>query len=1256
MAKYLYYILLLFPGLLHAQLNDVNVSLNWDFNEITKKYEIESDNQYIYEDYYYIRLSERNYLSKLNFELFDFHFLDIDSSEVPDSLDFAEKLEYSVNWAKGRNGWVPTIRMKPLIDDEGNAKLLSSFKLKETVVVSKRFEELDSKFTSNSVLSDGNWVKLSIDKSGVYKIDNSLMGEIASKLGIGMSEIDPRNIAIYGQRGSRLPEVNSDYNSDDLKELAIEVFGEDDGVFSNEDYLVFYAEGAIGQKVDVSTARLSHVVNTYTDNTFVFITVKGVKGKRIEKLSYVSGDPTMIVDTYNSFAYHELEEVNFIQSGQMWFGERLERNPNLSIKFDFPDRVVDRGFYVETAIGVHPETYMRLGVKANGSDLYTFNFGVDDEYYTTKKNSNSNSSKESIDIDFSFSNGGEGECLLDYIEVNAISKLVANNKQYSFRNVEAISNMVSEYRISNPSLLSDVWNITNPLSPKKVELSTSSGYSSFKEDSGGLEEYQLIVSGDYYSPEVVSRIENQNLHSHSAVDYLIITHNSLHDSAEKLAAFHRGRGLEVSVIDVEDIYNEFSAGRQDLVAIRQFVKMVYEKGGMPSKLKYLLMFGDSSYDFKNRIENNTNLVPAYQAYISTSKSLSFVSDDYFGFMDDHEGGKISGSDLIDIAIGRIPVMTDEEGNDVVRKIEEYSSSSSFGDWRNKVQLISDDYKINKGSDWEINLIKDTEKLSDWLSDRDSKINHQKVYLDSYKIERTSGGNTYPQAHLDFMQNVQTGNLVTNFFGHGSETKWTGEGLFNIDDVEKFSNINNLPLFITITCEFSRYDNPAIYSGGEKLMTYKDGGGVGLISTTREMSAGSGNNINRLLFSYLFPENTEDYKTIGEVLMLTKNMYPSGISKRIVSLLGDPALMLAYPKKEIKVNSINYNDVESTDSITIMSMMKVHIEGEINYNGQKDTGFNGVVYPLFYDKRQYLESFDNNNVGKKVPFWVQNNVIYNGTSSVVDGEFVMEFVVPKDINFSYGKGKLSFYAVSDKCDASGGNSDVIVGGIDVTQAIDSEGPSMDLYMNNEFFDDGGITNSSPVFIADLEDESGINTVGNGIGHDLKMLLTSENIGQEIILNEYYVSKIDDFSKGKVSYQLLGLDPGQYKIEFIAWDVFNNSSTGQLHFTVKDDDEMVISNTYNYPNPFPDKTTFKFSHNKPNEALSTMIEIYTISGALVKTLVQYNNYDGFVVNDIVWEGKSDSGALLPTGTYIYKISTIGEDGSSSNQVVNKLMIIR
>jgi hypothetical protein len=1262
MVRYLHFIfLLLSPILSVAQITEIPVSVDWEYKQLENKYYLESINQYIQDDTLYIVLSNKTYIDKPDIKLVDYNFIDVDLNSIPDSISVVKKISNTITWTHGRNGWVPIVRVNPILRINNKISLLSSFKLIVNTnkigenSSSKKSTRLDFNFADNSVLSNGSWVKLSVDKSGVYKINNSMMGDIASKLGISLSKIDPRKIAIYGQRGGMLPELNSDYDSDDLRELSIKVIGESDGKFDNGDYVLFYAEGASSWgKIKVNPAL--HVKNIYDDNNYVFITIKSDLGKRIEDRRVIRGNPVATYDYYNSRDAHELDEYNLIESGQQWFGERFERNPQQTISFEFPNRDVSKSVTITTRVVAQPESSSNLLVNANDVSLYNFSFRRSPDYSFGFNSKKIVLADEKIDVNFSFSHGGMGKCLLDYIEVFATSKLIFENSQFLFHNSEASKDGgISEYRISNTNNLKYVWRITDPINPQSIILSDVSGTKSFKEESTEVEYYQLITDNDFYSPKVIGSVDNQNLHSHSAVDYVIVTYKDFHNSANILADFHRSNGLTVRVVDVSDIYNEYSSGRQDLIAIRQYIRMIYKKGGAPSKLKYLLLYGDASYDFKDRLDNNTNFVPSYQSYASISKSTSFVSDDYFGFMDDNEGDNISGNDLLDVAVGRIPIMSNEEGVGVVNKIVNYNTFETQGDWRNRIQFLADDITKNI---WEAQLMQDSEELSKSLNIRNSSYNHQKVYLDTYKIEKTSGGNSYPDAHIDFMQNVQNGNLVTNYFGHGSEVKWTGEGLFYIDDVEEFQNNNNLPLFITVTCEFSRYDNPEKFTGGEKLLIFKDGGGIGLISTTREITVSFGSMINETILGCLLPSKSTEKISIGEVLRKSKNKFPSYGSRRTVSLIGDPALKLAYPKKDIIVTQVNYEDVSKTD--TIKSLMKVNISGEVRYNGVKDASFNGIAYPLMYDKKNNLLSLDNNDFGIKIPYWLQKNVVYKGKSAIVDGEFTMEFVVPKDINYSYGNGKLSLYALSDETgvvnDASGDNSDILVGGIDISADVDDEGPKMKIYVNNEFFVDGGMTNSSPIIVVNLEDESGINTVGNGIGHDLKMTIISDDDNQEIILNEFYESEIDDFTRGKVHYQMLGLKPGSYTAEVIAWDVFNNSSTEILHFNVSDDDDVLVGDVKNYPNPFTEKTNFRFSHNHPNQVLTTRIEIFSISGMLVKTINHHNNYDGFVVNDIEWKGDSDGGAPLPSGTYIYRVSTVSEEGNISNQEVNKLMIIR
>ena len=1260
MYRIIFYILLFSTISATAQEINIPVTINWEYNSITKKLSIENNSQYIYDEFLHINLNNRVFAVKPELKIYDIRFSEININELQDDIAISDSSYFNIYWAKKREGWQAVVKIKPLLLKNGVHKAVSSFTIKGEVPKHSFSKKTKSalNYKNNSVLSSGNWVKLSISRNGAYKIDYASMQKISSEFGVGIGSIDPRNIAVFGQKGGLLPNKNIDYSSDDLEEIPIEVIGENDGKFDSGDYVIFYADGPEQYKYNNGSKLISRKKNIYTDYTYVFITIKSTTGLRISNKDIVIKTPVYTTSKYNSFAFHEKDEVNFDQSGQQWFGERFEVSPNKAFDFKFPSRNTDKPFTVKTRIGSKPESSATLKVSANNTNLYSYNYYTNSDYKTIDKIGNANSSTKDIKISFNYNNSGKGECLLDYIEINAISNLSALNSQFTFVDFETTNSNITKYSIFNYNSVFRIYNITDPLNPSNIEYSNESGKAIFIEEANQLQHYLLITSNSLLTPEIIGSVENQNLHSNTIVDYIIITNKKLLNSAEKLADFHRNNGLTVNVIDVNKIYNEFSSGRQDIVAIRQYVKMIYEKGGSPSKLKYLLLFGDASYDFKDITDNNTNLVPSFQSIETTntiSHSSSFVCDDFYGFMDSHEGDNITGTDKIDISIGRIPVMTDDEGIDVVNKIINYNSNDTFGDWRNKVQILSDDYKIRDNSDWEIKLMKKSEALTNWLTDIDADYNYQKVHLDTYVLDRSSGRDLYPQAHIDFMQNMQNGNLVTNYFGHGSEVRWTGEGLFDINDINKLTNINNLPLIITITCEFSKFDNPDIYTGGEKAVVYSQGGAIALFSTVREVNESSGGDFNRLLFKYIFPEIHTNRKTLGEILRRAKNDVPSGKTKRIITLLGDPALMLAYPKKDISIKTINYNNVSDKD--TIKSLMRVHIDGEVTVNGIKDENFDGIAYPLLFDKKRNLESLDNNNVGEKVPYWMQNNVIYKGKSSVKNGEFSFDFIVPKDINYAYGEGKISIYATSDNGDAVGNKSDIIIGSIDSTSDLDEDGPEISVFMNNNLFKNGGITSNNPVLIVDLEDISGINTVGNGIGHDLKVKLHSidDENDFEIILNEYYETELDDFTKGKAKYQFLDLPIGRYSAEIIAWDVFNNLSTKSIEFRVTDGSEITISGSNNFPNPTQSETTFSIKHNSPNEDLEIKIEIFNITGQLVKVITHNNNTEGFIVN-IEWDTKSDYGTPLKAGTYIYKIIIYTDDKGYSNEEINKLIIIR
>jgi hypothetical protein len=473
------------------------------------------------------------------------------------------------------------------------------------------------------------------------------------------------------------------------------------------------------------------------------------------------------------------------------------------------------------------------------------------------------------------------------------------------------------------------------------------------------------------------------------------------------------------------------------------------------------------------------------------------------------------------------------------------------------------------------------------------------------------------------------------------------------DIQKYSNSFKLPLFVTVTCEFTRFDNPLRKTAGEFLFWNENGGASTLISTTREIFISVGQSLNERLIKPLLNFNNENY-TISEALMYTKNQF-STTQRFFVFNIGDPAMHLSVPKPNVRLTKMNNKDIsQSLDTIKALSYVK--FEGEItDLSENVVTDFNGEINVTVYDKLINKTTLDNDNKNKIMEFDVLESKIFTGRSKVENGNFSFDFIAPKDIKIAFGKGKLSFYADNTLIDKFGYNSDITVGGINTNAAEDSVGPIVQLYMNDLNFVEGGNTNESPLFIAVIEDESGINTSITAVDHDIVAILDGDQ-SNPIILNDYYQTELNNYKKGKVTYPFRDLKPGAHTIQLKVWDTYNNLSETSFTFIVVSNSDLVLTNVLNYPNPFINYTEFWFNHNKPNELLNVQIQIFTVSGKLVKTINQTVQSEGNLCKSIIWNGLDDFGSKIGKGVYIYKLKVKSVNSNASSEKIEKLVILQ
>jgi len=832
-----------------------------------------------------------------------------------------------------------------------------------------------------------------------------------------------------------------------------------------------------------------------------------------------------------------------------------------------------------------------------------------------------------IDVKYN-KTSSSGVGYLDLLDVNARCDLRFTGGQLDFRDSHSSgAGNVAKYRLYDAAGKAKLWDVTDPLNASSIVTSIDGNDLMFTLSSETIRQFIAFDETKLLKPRFVNRIPNQNLHASAGADMIIIAPQVFMPQAIRLATFHASTSdLNVLVLDPVTIYNEFSSGTTDITAIRDFMKMLYDKSSSASMPKYLLLFGDASYDFKDKIPANTNFIPAWQSPESFSPVSSLVSDDYYGMLDDNEGG--SYSDVIDIGIGRLPVKTPLEAEQAVDKIIHYSvpSAEISGDWRNVITFVADDEDLN-------DHIAQAEQMAVEIENKYADINLDKIYLDSYVQDATPQGNRYPDVNKAITQRIEKGSLILNYTGHGGETGWAHEEVLTVNEINNWSNFNNLPVFVTATCEFSRYDDPQRQSAGEYVLTNPKGGGIALFTTTRPTYGTPNFELNKKFYQYALSKPEGQRLSMGDIIMNSKRDKGSNENGRKYVLLGDPAMKISFPSLAVVTTSVN-GHVPGIDADTLKAYMEVNIEGRIaDAQGNLVPDFNGTVYPSVYDKQVVLKTLANDG-GSAYSFRLRKNLLYKGKVLVEDGKFSFTFIVPKDIAYSYDFGKISYYATDGTRDAAGSYMNVVIGGSSEPEVIDNTGPEISLYMNTLSFQDGGVTDQNPRLLAMVNDENGINTIGNGIGHDITAVLDG-NTAEPYILNDFYEADTNTYKSGYIWFPFSMLSPGEHTINVKVWDVFNNSSEQEIHFVVYSSGDFVIKNTHNFPNPFVDYTDIVFEHNQQNADFSNRVEIYSLSGQLVRVIEQTSAQIGSVSTPIRWDGMGEHGSKVPSGIYVYNL---------------------
>lgn len=1110
--------------------------------------------------------------------------------------------------------------------------------------------------TGNSVLAEGNWFKLAVTQDNVYKIDRQFL----SKNGIDVSSLDPRKIKIYGNGGGMLPQPNSAERPEGLIENAIYIKGEDDGTFNNNDYILFYGQSPHKLSLDRETLDFQYANNFYSDTTYYFIRFDGENGKRIN-YSADLGNSFPLVDTYDQIFFHENNDVTILSSGREWYGERIGDGISQNFNFQLPGLVKNSDITVLTnAIGQSfaPST---LNVRINNTGIGELNFdGLSDWTYATKgaiaekklsyEITEDNVKGLNITYDYNASGEGNNIAYINYFLVACQRKLTYRDEQLVFRSKKSLKNDFSTFKIASAPGKMTIWDVSNPREPLDQEFNMNDGSAIFGAETFGLKTFIAFDPQQATVPYALHPVKNQNLRGEQSPDLIIVSYQGFLEQARRLADFRENfNDLDVLVATPQQIYNEFSSGSPDPTAIRDFVKHMYDKGDQ-QKLGNLLLFGRCSYDYKNRVRDNTLYVPSYASRNSLNPLATYSSDDYFTFMDDDEGAwqeSYEGDHDMDIGVGRLPVKTPEEAKNVVDKLIRYDSNpASYGNWRNEMIFVADDGDGNLHQ-------QDAEKLSTLVDTTFENINVSKIYVGAY-YQKGGKFNVIeaPAANKALQDGIDNGALLINYTGHGSETRWSSETIFDITTIRKLKNENHLPVFVTATCEFGRHDNPAIISGAELLLLNPDGGAIGMVCTARPVYASSNFKLGKAFYKNVFKKTEEGTpRDLGTVFKETKNASLSGNNNRNFSLLGDPSMRLAIPEYNVDVSEIVDDENPENAPDSLKALKKVKVKGTITDHDENILkNFNGTLTAKIFDKKRTAETLETEE-NSVMSYEVRDKIIYQGDVTVNNGEFETKFIVPTNIDSKSGNGKISLYAKDNLTDAQGSEFDFVIGGKE-NDPSDNTPPEMDLFINDTTFVEGGLTSSDIKLVAKLSDGNGINLLNDGVKGGLIVTLDDS---ASFDASQFFSYSLDSYQSGWLNYPFHDLSPGPHNLTLTAWDTHGNRSEANIKFNVSEYFTLDIREVKNYPNPFKDETTFTFIHSRSGEDLQINISVLSSQGRHVfdlSTIVENSQYK---VDNIVWNKNSFSNKYLSPGVYIYKLSVRSLSDGAFDQEIKKLIVI-
>ena len=1097
-----------------------------------------------------------------------------------------------------------------------------------------------SRYASESVLNSGKWVKIQVAEDGIYKLTAADLKKM------GFSNLD--KVAVYGYGGWPLDEDFSTTYIDDVPEVA---------VWRSADYLLFYGKGPRKWEYSTSDKSFIHTNNPYSNYGYYFVTEKETAGRTMEKAASAAG-ATLQVTTFDDYVLHEEELVSVNSSGRELYGESFTSTLSRDFTISVPGITNDEGKATLSFISRGNGT-ITMNVDENA--LISGSVSVpSDEYEVARELYRERAwmadKGETVKVNIGYSTTGHKNVHLNYFRLQMKRQLKVYDNYTFFRSLSARGN-ASRFVIQGADASTLVFDVTDGVNPQQMETSLNGTELSFSiPASASLREFVVVKPSQIKAPVTVGEVANQNLHALPQQDMIIIAQPNFTTQAERLAEAHRTKdNLTVRVVTPESIYNEFSSGTPDATAYRRFMKMFYDrKTSEADAPKYLLLFGDGSFDNRKltsawKSVDMSNMLLTYQTENSLS-SQSYVIDDYFGFLDDADNKKSLQNKKLCLGIGRFPIRTVEQATQMVDKVISYMENRNTGSWKNNLCFMADDGSNTDGFMTE--HMEFADQLAGYVESEHPEFLVNKLYYDAYKKDMTAG--TYPDVRSGLQKLLKDGLLLFNYTGHGGTTALSDEKVLTQTDINQFT-YTHLPVWVTATCDFTRFDDLNT-SAGEDVFLNKSSGGIALFTTVRVAYSRPNFPINDNVIRNLFERNNGRRRTLGEVMQATKNTL-SSVYKLGFCLIGDPAVKMAYPEFGMKVTTVNGQSVDG-NSISFKALEKITVEGEVlDASGQLVTDFTGIVNPTVKDSKVTVTCLKNSNKDDSPAFTFTDypNTIFIGNDSVRNGKFSFTFTVPKDISYSNLQGKMNLYAVDTESgnEAQGNFDNFIVGGTSDTAETDTIGPEIRaLYLNDTTFVDGGQVNTTPYFVAELWDKSGVNITGSSVGHDM-MLVIDESTVLSYNLNSYYELLLGEDGTGIVKFPIPALEPGKHTAEFWVWDILNNSTVRTFTFEVVEGLKPFLFDVIATPGIAREQVTFHLMHNRPESRMRVGIMVYDLAGRQLWKHEESGTSGLFENYTVSWDLTS-GGARMRPGVYIYR-AAISTDNSKDATKARKFIIL-